>query len=291
MNPVSILQTRRALPAAGPLMTAWAASEPAGDPGEGQLHALAERLRHAAAMPALSAAAAQAALLACVDDCHDLKARWLQQRASAARLDDELQQARAALAQARLQLTLTEADVHRQRHRAEHDVLTLLPNRAHLQARLEQALAGGRPHRARPALLYLDLDGFKAVNDGHGHETGDELLRIVAQRLRGAIRSEDLVCRLGGDEFVCLLDNALDAEQLCRLACKLFDAVSAPASVGSVALCVRPSIGIAMCPSDGDTSSALLHSADAAMYRAKRRQTGYAFCDSNSHGDQLAGVA
>jgi diguanylate cyclase (GGDEF)-like protein len=128
-------------------------------------------------------------------------------------------------------------------------------------------------------VLYLDLDGFKPINDLHGHDAGDELLRIVAARLARSIRAEDMVCRLGGDEFACLLSDPLNRERLGHLACKLFDAVSAPLQLGPLKLTVRPSIGIAVCPTDGATTDALLKCADAAMYRAKRHQSGYAFFD------------
>jgi diguanylate cyclase (GGDEF)-like protein len=131
-------------------------------------------------------------------------------------------------------------------------------------------------------VLYLDLDDFKPVNDHHGHEAGDQVLRIVAHRLRHAVRADDLVCRLGGDEFACMLQDPLDRAQLSQMACKLFDAVSAPLKLCGVTLSVRPSIGIALCPDDADTTAALLERADAAMYLAKRRQLGYAFFDRRS---------
>jgi diguanylate cyclase (GGDEF)-like protein len=134
------------------------------------------------------------------------------------------------------------------------------------------------------AVLYLDLDGFKPINDRHGHETGDGLLRVVAARLARAVRSDDMVCRVGGDEFVCLLGDVLNRQQLSHLACKLFDAVSAPLRIGTLDLLVRPSIGIAVCPQDGDTTDALLRRADTAMYRAKRQQLGYAFFDATVDG-------
>ena len=127
------------------------------------------------------------------------------------------------------------------------------------------------------ALLYLDLDGFKPINEHHGRAVGDSLLRIVAARLARAIRAGDCVGRMGGDEFACLLGGIDDRQQLSHLACKLFDAVSAPLQVGTLQLTLRPSIGIAICPADGATADTLLKRADAAMYRAKRSQSGYAF--------------
>ena len=102
----------------------------------------------------------------------------------------------------------------------------------------------------------------------------------MALRLTHAVRAKDLVRRLGGDEFACLVADWQDREQLSRLACKMFDAVAAPLSVGSIGTTVLPSIGIAMYPSHGLDPEQLMHSADAAMFRAKRGQSGYAFCES-----------
>jgi diguanylate cyclase (GGDEF)-like protein len=167
---------------------------------------------------------------------------------------------------------------------AAQDELTALPRRGALQSPLECALTGA--HETGPAaapllaVMFLDLDDFKPVNDRHGHAVGDELLRIVAQRLRRAMRAQDMVCRIGGDEFACLLATPMSREHLGQVAAKLFDTVSAPLKVDTLALTVRPSIGIALCPSDGDSAQQLLERADAAMYRAKRRQLGYAFFDA-----------
>jgi diguanylate cyclase (GGDEF)-like protein len=102
----------------------------------------------------------------------------------------------------------------------------------------------------------------------------------VALRLTHAVRAKDLVSRLGGDEFACLVADWQDREQLSKLACKMFDAIAAPLSVGSIRATVLPSIGIAMYPTHGLDSQQLISNADAAMYRAKRAQSGYAFCES-----------
>ncbi len=192
--------------------------------------------------------------------------------------------AQAALNIARIELADTQAEEEQARHLALHDGLTALPNRRHFRQRLDHDLAVPLPAGAIPvlAVLYLDLDGLKAINDKHGHAAGDELLRIVAARLARSIRARDMVCRLGGDEFACLLSNEISREQLSHLACKLFDAVSAPLKIGALELTVRPSIGVALCPGDGVTTDDLLRRADAAMYRAKRLQMGYAFFDASS---------
>ena len=184
-----------------------------------------------------------------------------------------------ALAGSQAELSGTQADEREARRLALHDSLTLLPNADFFRDRLDRALAQAE-RRPRPiAVLFLDLDDFKAVNDTHGHDVGDTLLRIVAVRLAGAVRAEDLVSRVGGDEFACLIVGAPDQAQLGHLVCKLFDAISGPLQIGTLNLSIRASIGVAMRPAHGTTSQALLRSADAAMYRAKREQSGYAFFD------------
>ncbi len=204
------------------------------------------------------------------------------ERDRALRIEAELQATRAALATTQGKLLGTQACERRALHQALHDGLTLLPNRSFFQTRLDDVLHEASHPAPSLAVLFIDLDGFKPINDRHGHATGDELLRIVAQRLSRSIRAGDMVCRLGGDEFACLLADPMGREQLSQLAAKLFDAVSAPLKVGELSLTVQPSIGIAVCPHDGNTAQALLERADTAMYHAKRRQLGYAFFDRHA---------
>lgn len=135
----------------------------------------------------------------------------------------------------------------------------------------------GRATSTAFSLLYLDIDSIKLIHDDHGQEIGDGLRCAIAMRLERSLRANDAVNYLGGDRFICLVGGWLDHDQLSHLACKLFDIVSAPFRIELLNVSVRPSIGIAMSPSDGDTSEALLKSADAAMLRAKRMQSGYAF--------------
>ncbi len=201
--------------------------------------------------------------------------------------DQALVMAQSALARSQRDLAMAQAQAQAQAQaatlqaspRSLHDGLTALPNRDFFRQRLDQALETPNPSLA---VLFLDLDGLKFINDGHGLATGDELLRIVAARLARSVRAQDMVCRLGSDEFACLLGNVFNRDQLSHLACKLFDAVSAPLKIGDLELTVRPSIGIAVCPTDGNDSEALLRHADSAMYRAKRQQLGYAFFDASS---------
>jgi len=180
-------------------------------------------------------------------------------------------------------VTLTDTTARRQaaealRHQALHDALTGLPNRALLLDRLAQALLAGARGRAPLALLLLDLDGFKEVNDTFGHHIGDALLRQVGLLLQGALRASDTVARLGGDEFAVLLlnDDRSGAEEAAR---KIGAALAAPVVVDGQALYVDASIGVALYPAHGDDDATLLRHADVAMYAAKRARRGYAVYD------------
>jgi diguanylate cyclase (GGDEF)-like protein len=126
------------------------------------------------------------------------------------------------------------------------------------------------------AVLFLDINDFKQVNDQHGHETGDKLLRIVAKRLSRSLRSDDVVSRLDGDEFACMLANNASRDHIGDIAAKLFTVVSTPAIVGPLRLAICSSMGIALFPADGLTPDTLLQQADAAMYYAKQTKTGFA---------------
>jgi diguanylate cyclase (GGDEF)-like protein len=193
--------------------------------------------------------------------------------------------ARAALAMTRIELSGARAGEKRARHQALHDSLTTLPNRLLFSQRLDRALSHAGAQRQRLAVLFLDLDGFKSINDLHGHFVGDEILSIVAARLDTAVRADDVVSRFGGDEFACLMANVAEQAQLSALADKLFDAVAAPIQLGKLSLSVRPSIGMAMYPTDGATTALLLQRADQAMYQAKRAQSRHALCQSSPLDD------
>jgi diguanylate cyclase len=187
--------------------------------------------------------------------------------------------AQATMARQHVELIGTRAQERRARHMARHDALTLLPNSDYFTQRLTQALDAYYV-AANPvglAVFFLDLDGFKQVNDTYGHAVGDEVLKIVATRLRQAVRADDVVGRLGGDEFACLLADFPSRAQIANQASKLFDKVGEPMWIGELRLVIQPSIGIAVCPDDGLTADALLKQADAAMYQTKRSQSGFAF--------------
>lgn len=155
-------------------------------------------------------------------------------------------------------------------HLAYHDPLTGLPNRRLLLDRLELALGLARRHGRELALMFLDLDHFKQINDTHGHDGGDELLRGVAERLQQAVRGSDTVSRQGGDEFVILLPEIGSAAQAEQTARRILQLLREPVAVKGTPLAVGVSIGIAFCPGDAETVDALLLEADAAMYAAKQ---------------------
>ncbi len=157
----------------------------------------------------------------------------------------------------------------RLRHMAQYDQLTQLPNRGLLHDRLKTALERARREQDRMALLYLDLDRFKQVNDSLGHAAGDLLLQEVASRLKQCVRGVDTVARIGGDEFVVLLESIQTPEQAAHLAEKIRRLLNLPMDLGGQPLCILPSIGIALYPEHGDTVEQLLKHADDAMYGAK----------------------
>ncbi|WP_144148606.1 putative bifunctional diguanylate cyclase/phosphodiesterase [Paraburkholderia sp. BCC1884] len=150
------------------------------------------------------------------------------------------------------------------------DTLTGLPNRATLTERIERAIHSSRRQRSLFAILFMDLDGFKTINDSLGHSVGDEVLSAFAQRLLLCVRSSDTVARLGGDEFVVLSENLGSREDAGALAQGVLDRMRSGMWTDSQPLQVMPSIGIALYPYDGDTVEILLKNADAAMYEAKR---------------------
>ncbi len=161
------------------------------------------------------------------------------------------------------------AQEDRIRHLAQHDALTGLPNRALLEDRLAQAIPLARRNGTRLAVMFLDLDRFKTINDSLGHQAGDHLLREVARRLCGCVRKADTVSRQGGDEFVILLQELEAPEHAARVARKIIEAVAEPVYLDGLQLQVTPSIGISVFPDDGTWQAELLRNADAAMYHAK----------------------
>jgi diguanylate cyclase (GGDEF)-like protein len=163
-------------------------------------------------------------------------------------------------------------------HRATHDLLTGLPNRALFLDRLGHALTRASRAGQTCAVLFLDLDGFKEINDSLGHAAGDRVLAATAERLQACVRAADTLARLGGDEFVILLEEVADNEAASQVAERLGEALSRPFPVAQRAVAVSASVGIALSVSPDDRPEDLLRCADVAMYRAKAGGKGnYAF--------------
>jgi diguanylate cyclase (GGDEF)-like protein/PAS domain S-box-containing protein len=171
---------------------------------------------------------------------------------------------------ARFESRLLEKQQHLD-HLAHHDQLTGLPNRLYLAAHLPQALDVAARNKELLAVLFLDLDRFKHINDSCGHETGDELLKAVAQRLRETLRGEDLIIRMGGDEFVVIMKSVRNAEEVNEAARRITEALSSPIIVGGRPLITTASIGVSLYPRDGADMGELLRHSDTAMYQAKER--------------------
>jgi len=159
-----------------------------------------------------------------------------------------------------------EARVH---HMAYHDALTGLPNRALLSERLDRAMLAARRDGRKLAVMFIDLDRFKTINDSLGHLTGDHLLKEVANRLCRVVRAVDTVARLGGDEFVVLVPGVRAAEECAAVGEKIIGALAEPVRFEGRSLHISPSIGICLCPDDGEDVETLMRKADAAMYHAK----------------------
>jgi len=153
---------------------------------------------------------------------------------------------------------------------AHYDALTQLPNRALLADRMTQAQAQASRGGTLMAVGYLDLDGFKAINDDYGHDAGDAVLIEMARRLRDCLRTGDTVARLGGDEFVLLLCGVGSVEECARAANRVLKALAAPVRIGTHACRVSGSLGISVFPHDGSDPDTLLRHADQAMYQAKQ---------------------
>ncbi|WP_395645647.1 putative bifunctional diguanylate cyclase/phosphodiesterase [Terricaulis sp.] len=163
---------------------------------------------------------------------------------------------------------------------ARHDPLTGLANRRHFLEELERRLGLVADADDGFALMFVDLDRFKPINDVHGHAIGDQLLQVIATRLSGCIRDDSFAARLGGDEFAVLLEGVEDREGIAAAARRILSELSAPILVNGLKLTVGASIGIAICPSDGRSAAEILQRGDAAMLRAKEDRGAYKFFDS-----------
>jgi diguanylate cyclase (GGDEF)-like protein/PAS domain S-box-containing protein len=168
-------------------------------------------------------------------------------------------------------VSAAQAMARRMSHLAKHDILTSLPNRAFLDDRLEHGIALAQRHSRRLAVLFIDLDHFKHINDSLGHLIGDQLLKAVALRITPCVRSSDTVSRQGGDEFIVLLSEIVHAEDAALIAEKIRLAVQEPCAIANHLLQLTTSIGVSVFPEDGADPTTLMQCADTAMYHAKEK--------------------
>ena len=179
------------------------------------------------------------------------------------------------------QLAAAEEQEQGARDAALHDKLTALPNRALFNDRLEHGIAQAKRHGRVLAVMFVDLDRFKTINDLYGHQAGDAVLQTVAKRLKRTTRNDDTISRFGGDEFLCLLTQLHEKDEIVMIAAKILKALQAPYDVlvGDVVVnpCIEASIGISVFPNNGSSAVALIKRADEAMYGAKESRSGFAF--------------
>ncbi|HEY3254867.1 MAG TPA: GGDEF domain-containing protein [Polyangiaceae bacterium] len=180
------------------------------------------------------------------------------------------------------ELTASNAALLKSRAEALHDAVTGLPNLTLFNDRLRTALIQAKRHAWRLAVMFIDLDGFKAVNDTHGHAAGDNVLQCIAKRIESNVRGSDTVSRRSGDEFLFLMLEARDDANVASLANKIAQNIALPCELDGLQLLVSASIGIAIYPEDGLTADELLEKADSAMYAAKRDRNGPALHSKSS---------
>jgi diguanylate cyclase (GGDEF)-like protein len=228
---------------------------------------------------AVTQLAAEAGVAISANEFHIFN-RCLDDAIAAAVTEYSQQNSQIALTHTERALSAAHLDVHEAQRRAMHDSLTGLPNRELFDDRLAQAIALADRHDWTLAVMFLDLDQFKNINDAHGHAAGDAALKAVAQRLQKYVRDEDTVCRNGGDEFLYLLMNPRGKKNIEQIANSVLSTVAEPLALADAKFVIKPSIGIAIYPWDGVSGEQLIANADAAMYAAKRYTRGIAFFDS-----------
>ena len=203
------------------------------------------------------------------DDLHQVNAELAREMAVRVVLESELADTKTDLADVRDDLSKSQAKEEETRKFALQDALTGLPNRVLLEQSLDNALIQAKRHGWGLAVLFIDIDNFKSINDTYGHDMGDKVLIMVADRLKSSVREEDTVSRWAGDEFVCLLMEVKQEADVTRLAENMVNRISEAFEFNRTVLSIRVSIGIALYPADGETADILFKKADTAMYNAK----------------------
>lgn len=203
------------------------------------------------------------------DDLHQVNTELAKEVAERLVIETELSDMKNDLDDVRDDLSKSQAKEEESRKVALHDALTGLPNRLLFEERIDFGLIQAKRHDWKLAVLFMDIDNFKNINDSHGHDLGDKVLLTVAERLQSSTREEDTVSRWGGDEFVCLLLEVKQESDVIRLAEMIVDRISEAFTFKGIVLSIKISIGIALYPADGETAEILLKNADTAMYKAK----------------------
>ena len=204
------------------------------------------------------------------NDLHQVNAELAREVAERIDVEAKLAETEASLAEVRIDLTISQSNEEKSQKFALQDPLTCLPNRMCFEQVLDQGIIQAKRHGWGLAVLFIDIDNFKHVNDQYGHDLGDKVLHMVANRLQTSVCEEDTVSRWGGDEFVCLLLEVKQAADVARLAEKMVNRIASPWESNGVVHIITASIGIAIYPKDGETADTLLKNADTAMYKAKR---------------------
>ena len=213
----------------------------------------------------------------CADDLSLVNQTLAEEIRERKKLERKLAESKTELADTQAELSDTQVQEKQARHLALHDFVTGLPNRTLLNDRLNTALALAKRHTWRLAVMFLDLDKFKNINDSHGHGVGDKVLKIVSERLQKSVRGADTVGRQGGDEFLYLMQEIKDEADVENAAAKIIENIGQSIEVDGLKLSVKPSIGIAIYPEDGNSANVLVKNADSAMYKAKQTDKGYSF--------------
>jgi len=215
------------------------------------------------------------------DDLKQVNAELTREVAKRVSFESELADTKIDLAEARDDLSKSQVKEEETRQITLHDTLTGLPNRVLFEQRLEHGLIQAKRRDWKLAVLFIDIDKFKSINDSYGHDLGDKVLLMLANRLQSSVREEDMVCRWGGDEFMCLLLDVKQEANTTRLAEKMVNRITEAFEINGTVLSIRPSIGIAIYPADGETADILFKNADTAMYKAKGTEKRVVlFCES-----------
>lgn len=203
------------------------------------------------------------------DDLHQVNTELAKEVAERLVIETELSDMKSDLADVRDDLSKSQAKEEESRKVALHDALTGLPNRVLFEERLDYGIIQAKRHGWKLAVLFMDIDNFKNINDSYGHDLGDKVLLTVSDGLQSATRGEDTVSRWGGDEFVCLLLKVKQEADVTRLAEMIVKRISEAFKLEGTVLSIGVSIGIAIYPADGETADTLFKNADTAMYKAK----------------------